>query len=91
MTSITNCLPYNKGEVADFEQVGCKVVDDHTLVFHLDHAHPPFLLYMASGQYFYPVHKATIGLSRRRGPPDDRPRQRPDWLHSQVARVRALL
>lgn len=60
MTSITNCLPYNKGEVTDFDEVGCKVVDDYTLEFHLDHPNPPFLLYMASGQYFYPVHRATV-------------------------------
>ena len=60
LKGITNAVAYNKGEVTDFEEVGCKVVDDYTLEFHLDHPHPVLLIYMGGGQYFYPVHKATI-------------------------------
>ena len=56
---ITNAIEYNKGDVVDFDQVGCKVIDDHTLKILLDHPHPVLLLYM-NGQYFYPVHQATV-------------------------------
>ena len=56
---ITNALEYNRGEVTDFDKVGCKVIDDHTLEILLDHPHPVLLLYL-DGQYFYPVHQATV-------------------------------
>jgi oligopeptide transport system substrate-binding protein len=56
---IRNALEYNKGEVTNYDEVGCKVVDDHTLEIYLDHPHPVLLIYLA-GQYFYPVHQATI-------------------------------
>ena len=56
---ITNAIAFNKGEVVDFDQVGCKVIDDHTLEFLLDHPHPVLLLYL-DGQYFFPVHRATV-------------------------------
>ena len=56
---ITNAIAFNKGEVVDFDKVGCKVMDDHTLKILLDHPHPVLLLYL-NGQYFYPVHQATV-------------------------------
>ena len=57
---ITNAVEYNKGEVADFGEVGIKVVDDLTLEIQLDYPHPVLLFYMGGGQYFYPVHRETI-------------------------------
>lgn len=76
MRGISNALEYNKGAVTDFEQVGCKVVDDYTLEFHLDNPNPVLLTYIANGQYFYPVHQATIeahGEMDQRGTPWFRP------------------
>jgi oligopeptide transport system substrate-binding protein len=76
LQGITNAVAYNKAEVTDFEQVGCKMIDDYTLEFYLDYPLPVLLINMANGQYFYPVHQATIeahGEMDQRGTPWFRP------------------
>ncbi|MBH53219.1 MAG: peptide ABC transporter substrate-binding protein [Opitutaceae bacterium] len=72
---LTNAIAYHEGKVTDFDQVGVKVIDDHTLDILMDEPSPVLLSYM-TGQYFYPVHKESLekyGKMDERGTPWFRP------------------
>ncbi|MGK0297469.1 MAG: oligopeptide transport system substrate-binding protein [Gammaproteobacteria bacterium] len=55
--SIVNAEAFNTSKTTDFNQVGIKASDDHTLVFTMEKDWPVFLELMAD---IYPVHKKTI-------------------------------
>ncbi|MBS0662011.1 MAG: peptide ABC transporter substrate-binding protein [Verrucomicrobia bacterium] len=56
---IRNAEAFNTGKLADFGQVGVRVIDAHTLRLTL--AHPtPYLLALAAHSTWMPVHRAVI-------------------------------
>jgi oligopeptide transport system substrate-binding protein len=56
---LANADSWRHGGVTDFNQVGARAVNDHTLVLTL--AHPaPFLLTLLSHPVWYPMHQATL-------------------------------
>lgn len=57
--AIKNAEQFNKGEIADFAQVGVRVLDKHTLQVELNNPTPYFLEQLAF-KSMYPVHRATI-------------------------------
>lgn len=57
--SIKNAEAFNKGEITDFEEVGAKALDDHTLQITLK-APTPYFLRLVRYRSWYPVHPATI-------------------------------
>ena len=65
---LENAEAYNKGEITDFDQVGVKAVNQHTLHVTL-RAPTPYFLSMLSHPSTYPVHQATVEAY---GPMDDR-------------------
>lgn len=65
---LKNGEKYNKGEVADFNEVGAKAVDDTTLVVNLEYP-APYFLSMQIHYSWFPVHQATV---EKFGPMDDR-------------------
>jgi len=65
---LKNGKPYNEGKITDFNQVGVKALDDHTLEVTLEHPTPYFLA-MQIHMAWFPVHQATI---ERFGKMDDR-------------------
>lgn len=56
---ILNAEAFAKGELADFDQVGVKVLDPQTLQVQL-RAPAPYLLQLFDHHSTYPVHRATI-------------------------------
>jgi oligopeptide transport system substrate-binding protein len=56
---VINAEAYNEGKITDFNQVGYKVIDDHTLQVTLDNA-TPYFLSLLTHQSWYPVHLPTI-------------------------------
>ncbi|HZP61275.1 MAG TPA: peptide ABC transporter substrate-binding protein, partial [Opitutaceae bacterium] len=56
---LKNAEAFNDGKIADFSQVGVKVLDPRTLQLVLEHP-CPFLPAVAAHQAWYPVHRATI-------------------------------
>jgi oligopeptide transport system substrate-binding protein len=56
---IKNAEAYTKGEIADFDKVGVKAVDDYTLQFTLNDA-TPYFLRLVRDRSAYPVHPPTI-------------------------------
>ena len=65
---IENAEAYNKGDIQDFERVGVKALDDHTLEVRLTHP-TPYFLQLLDHQSTYPVHRGTIEAF---GAPDQR-------------------
>jgi len=73
--AIKNAEAYYKGEVKDFERVGIKVVDDHTLEVALTNP-TPYFLQLLDHYSFFPVHRTTIekfGKADERGSQWTRP------------------
>ena len=56
---IKNGEQFNKGQIKDFNQVGCKAVDDYTLEVTLA-APTPYFVGMLNLPTWFPVHQATI-------------------------------
>jgi oligopeptide transport system substrate-binding protein len=56
---VKNAQPYNEGKITDFNQVGYKVIDDHTLQITLDNS-TPYFLSLLTHQSWYPVHIPTV-------------------------------
>jgi oligopeptide transport system substrate-binding protein len=56
---IKNAKAYNTGQLKDFSQVGVHAVDDHTLIFQLEHP-TSYFLNLTYHQTFLPVHPPTI-------------------------------
>jgi len=56
---VKNAEAYNTNGITDFNQVGYKVVDDHTLQITLNNSTPYFLSLLIH-QSWYPVHLPTI-------------------------------
>lgn len=56
---LKNARAYNLGELADFRQVGVRVVDELTLEARLEHP-TPYFLRMQTHFAWFPVHRATI-------------------------------
>ena len=54
-----NAEAYHQGEIEDFDLVGAKALDDHTLELRLEYPMPNFLN-MLKHFYWLPVHPATI-------------------------------
>src|ERR1700722_8123709 len=52
---VKNAEAYNTNGITDFNQVGYKAIDDHTLQITLDNA-TPYFLSLATHQSWYPVH-----------------------------------
>ena len=52
---LKNAEAYNKGQLADFGQVGAHAVDDHTLRLDLEHP-TPYLLRLLLQRYYFPVY-----------------------------------
>lgn len=72
---LKNAEAYNAGKLTDFNQVGVKAADEHTLVLTLWHP-VPYLPTLAAHVSWSPVHRATIekfGAIDRRGTPWTRP------------------
>jgi len=65
---IENAEAYNSGQMADFSQVGVKVLDDYTLQVKLA-APTPYFLQLLDHYSMFPVHRATI---EKFGSPYDR-------------------
>jgi oligopeptide transport system substrate-binding protein len=65
---IRNAKAYAEGRITDFDQVGVKARDAHTLEVQLE-APTPYFLAMQIHQAWLPVHRATI---ERHGKPEDR-------------------
>jgi len=65
---VTNAEAFNTGQITNFDQVGFKVVDDHTLRVAL-HSPTPYLLSMMVHDSWYPLPMATI---KKFGAIDDR-------------------
>jgi oligopeptide transport system substrate-binding protein len=65
---VTNAEAFNLGKITNFDQVGFKVLDDHTLRLIL-HGPAPYLLKMMVHDSWYPVPVATI---KKYGAIDDR-------------------
>jgi len=56
---VTNAEAYNRGEITDFDQVGYRVLDDHT--FQIALANPtPYFLSLLNHSSWFPVHLPTI-------------------------------
>ncbi|MDG1082146.1 MAG: peptide ABC transporter substrate-binding protein [Porticoccaceae bacterium] len=56
---IANAKEYYEGQISDFEQVGVKALDDHTLQVTLNNP-TPYFLQLLDHYSLYPVHRATI-------------------------------
>ncbi|HEY3862967.1 MAG TPA: peptide ABC transporter substrate-binding protein [Verrucomicrobiae bacterium] len=56
---VTNAEAFNLGKITNFDQVGFKALDDHTLQVKL-HSPTPYLLAMMTHDSWYPVPIATI-------------------------------
>jgi oligopeptide transport system substrate-binding protein len=56
---VKNAEAYNEGKITDFNQVGYKVIDDHTLQITLDNP-TPYFLSLLTHQSWYPVHMPTV-------------------------------
>ncbi len=56
---IKNAKAFNEGTLTDFDEVGVKVLDEHTLELRLENP-TPYLLAMQMHQAWYPVHQPTI-------------------------------
>lgn len=56
---LKNGEAYNRGELKDFNAVGVRAADDHTLVLTLGHP-VPYLASLAAHSSWAPVHRATI-------------------------------
>jgi oligopeptide transport system substrate-binding protein len=56
---VKNAEAYNTNGVTDFNQVGFKVIDDHTLQVTLNNA-TPYFLSLLTHQSWYPVHLPTL-------------------------------
>lgn len=57
---IKNAEAYYRGQIKDFNDVGARVVDDHTLVVTLKAPTPYFLGMVANHYSLWPVHIATV-------------------------------
>jgi oligopeptide transport system substrate-binding protein len=56
---VKNARAYNEGKITDFDQVGYKVLDDHTFQVTLENSTPYFLSLLLHHSWF-PVHLPTI-------------------------------
>ncbi len=56
---ISGAEDYHKGKTSDFETVGVKATDDHTLRYEL-RGPTPYFLSMLKHYAFFPIHQATI-------------------------------
>ena len=56
---VKNAQAYNEGKITDFDQVGYKVMDDHTFRVTLENSTPYFLSLLLHHSWF-PVHLPTI-------------------------------
>ena len=68
---IKNAQAFNEGKIADFSEVGVRVIDDYTLEIALEHP-TPYFLQLHMHQAWFPVHQATIeahGAMDKRGTP----------------------
>lgn len=54
-----NAKAFNEGAIDDFSEVGCKVIDDHTLEVRLENP-TPYFLSLHIHYTWYPVHRATL-------------------------------
>lgn len=59
MFYLVGAKDYYEGKTKNFDDVGLKAPDDHTLIFQLNHANE-FFLQLLDHHSFYPVHKATL-------------------------------
>ena len=96
---LDNGKAYNEGTLTDFNEVGAKALDEHTLQVTL--AHPtPYFLTMQAHYAWFPIHKATIeahGTMTQRGSTWTRPGNHVsngpfklhDWLPDEVLEVTA--
>jgi oligopeptide transport system substrate-binding protein len=66
--AVTNAEAFNLGKITNFDEVGFRVIDDHTLQLKL-HSPTPYLLAMMIHDSWYPVPIATI---KKYGAIDDR-------------------
>ncbi|MBX3180958.1 MAG: peptide ABC transporter substrate-binding protein [Candidatus Hydrogenedentes bacterium] len=94
---VKNARAFNAGEIASFDEVGVKVIDDYTLEITLDHPTPYFLA-LHMHQAWFPVHQPTIekhGAMDQRGTPWTRagnhvgngPFRLTDWRPNEIIRV----
>lgn len=56
---LKNAAAYHRGEITDFEQVGVKALDTHTLLLELQ-TQTPYLLQLLTHHSWFPVHPPTI-------------------------------
>jgi oligopeptide transport system substrate-binding protein len=56
---LKNAARYTKGDLKDFDEVGVKAIDDHTLEVELS-APTPFFLSLLTHYSTFPVHRGTI-------------------------------
>jgi oligopeptide transport system substrate-binding protein len=56
---VKNAEAYNEGKITDFNQVGYKVIDDHTLQITLDNP-TPYFLSLLTHQSWYPINIRTV-------------------------------
>ena len=94
---IQNARAFNEGKITDFDEVGVKVIDDHTLAITLEHP-TPYFLNLQIHQAWFPVHQATIeahGAMDKRGTPWTRagnhvgngPFRLTEWRPNEVIQV----
>ena len=56
---LENAEAYNTGKITDFNQVGVKALDEHTLEVKLN-APTPYFMTLHAHQTWFPVHQATV-------------------------------
>ncbi len=56
---IKNARPFHEGDLEDFDEVGVRVIDDHTLEVTLENP-TPYFLSMQIHYTWFPVHQPTI-------------------------------
>lgn len=94
---LKNAKAFNQGTITNFDEVGAKAVDDHTLELTLEYP-TPYLLAMQIHQAWFPVHQATIethGAMDQRGTPWTRggnhvgngPFRLTEWSPNEIIRV----
>lgn len=94
---LKNAKEFNAGTITNFDDVGAKALDDHTLELTLENP-TPYLLAMQIHQAWFPVHQATIeahGKMDQRGTPWTRagnhvsngPFRLTEWSPNEVIKV----
>ena len=94
---LKNAKAFNQGVIANFDDVGARAIDNHTLELTLENP-TPYLLAMQIHQAWFPVHQATIeahGAMDKRGTPWTRagnhvsngPFRLTEWSPNEVIKV----